>query len=164
MALTNLQAAIIIAIVVIVVAVVGFLATRSSIDSWYKSLKRSKLSPPNSVFGIIWSILYLGIGVSTYIAYSSAKSDEQRQNVMNIFVLQMSLNLMWSATFFGSRSTRGGVLVILALLSAILYNVNYFFSINQVAGWILVPYLLWVSYATLLNVDIVRINPMQGCS
>jgi benzodiazapine receptor len=155
----RLYTAIIIAVVTVVVAVSGFLVTRSSVGTWYATLRRSRLSPPNRAFGIVWTTLYVTIAIGTYLAYAAATTDAQRSAVMGVFIAQMGANLLWTVLFFGMRRPAAALVGIFLLLGLIVLSIQVYASVSAVAAWLLVPYLLWVSYASLLNADVIRLNP-----
>lgn len=157
--LTNGQALILIVVVVVVVAVVGYWITKGTIDTWYKGLVRSSLSPPNQAFGIVWTTLYILIGISTYLAYSRSKTDADRTTVLTIFGVQMAMNLGWTWLFFGQKQIAMSGVEIVILLLTIIFNITLFYPIDKTAAWLLVPYALWVAYASALNYDVARLNP-----
>ena len=128
----------------------GYL-TRDAFDGWYDSLEKPAATPPGWVFGPAWTALYLLMGVGRYLV---AEEDAST----GLFDLQLALNATWTFVFFGERSIFGGVAVIAALWVAILLTIVAFARVSRVAALLLVPYLLWVSFATYLNVSIWRRN------
>ncbi len=138
-------------------SLIGGIATGAAIQSgWYATLSKSPLNPPNIVFGPVWTILYVMIGISFVMVWRAAFHHAHDYKVA--FGTQMALNLLWSLIFFGMRSPEGGVVVILALLVAIVWNIIVFNRYKKVAAWLLVPYLAWVSFATYLNISIASLN------
>lgn len=138
-------------------SLIGGMATATSIQNgWYATLTKSPLNPPNYVFGPVWTILYIMIGVSFVMVWRAAFHKARDYKVA--FGIQMALNLLWSLVFFGLRSPEGGVVVILALLAAIAWNIIVFNRYKRLAAWLLVPYLAWVSFATYLNISMASLN------
>lgn len=145
----------------LVIGYIGSFFTTPNIEPWYDLLNRPALTPPGSFIGLVWTILYVMIGISLYLIWSKDIKASHRKAwkiTMMFFVLQLFLNLMWSMMFFGLRSPWFGILVILPLIVLILFNVYYAYKIDKRAAYLLVPYLLWVSFATYLNIGIAVLN------
>ena len=140
-----------------VAAAVGSLATIPNIPTWYAALHKPLLNPPNWVFGPIWSMLYLlmGIALALIILENSRRS---KKNAYFWFGLQLILNATWSLTFFGLHSPWLGVVVIIALISSILMTLREFYRIKKYSVWLLLPYLAWVCFATYLTIGIALLN------
>ncbi len=140
---------------------VGFLGTPftiSAIPTWYASLNKPFFAPPNWIFGPVWTALYFLMGVSFYLIW---KQDGQERNVKTarfFFLAQLVLNFIWSPIFFGLRAPLLGLIVIVAMWALILLTMIKFYPLSRTAFYLLVPYLLWVSFATLLNAAIVVLN------
>lgn len=137
--------------------ILGSLFTYQAIPTWYASLVKPSFSPPNSVFGPVWTTLYTLIGISAYLIYKSKKSDT-RSHALNVYGLHLGINALWSIVFFGFRSPTWGFGVILALWMLIIYLMFQFSKISTKASLLLLPYLLWVSFASLLNLAIMLLN------
>ena len=137
--------------------ILGSFFTISSIPTWYQTLNKPILSPPNWIFGPAWTILYVLMGISLYLVIS-AKGRVQSQKAIRIFAIQLTLNVVWSIIFFGMRNPALAFADIIALLIAILLTIKYFYSISKFAAYLLIPYLLWVSFASILNLMIVLLN------
>lgn len=136
---------------------IGSLATFANIASWYATLEKPLFSPPNWLFGPVWTLLYICIGISLYLLWvSRAKGNKTKAFVA--FGIQIVLNTLWSVVFFGLHSPVGGLVVILLLLTAIILMIRYFWSFSKAASYLLFPYFLWVGFATILNVSIVVLN------
>jgi tryptophan-rich sensory protein len=136
---------------------VGGIVTGSSVETWYPDLKKPVWTPPSFVFGPIWTLLYLLMGVSGWMVW------RRRENVeiplpMVLFGVQLTLNVAWSLVFFGLRQPGLAALEIVLLWLAIAANLWAFARVSRAAAWLLVPYLAWVSFAMLLNVAIWRLN------
>jgi translocator protein len=144
-------------IVPFIAAAIGNLATIPSIPTWYATLEKPFFSPPNWVFGPVWTVLHLLMGISLYMLWTqSSKKDKTKAFVT--FGAQLILNTLWSIVFFGLHSPIGGVVVILVLLMVIIVTMRYFWHFSKPATYLLVPYILWVSFATVLNISIALLN------
>jgi benzodiazapine receptor len=132
------------------------LFTQSSVESWYVSLKKPFWNPPNLAFPIVWTILYTMIGVSLWKILCEPTA--YRLKVFLAFFLQMFFNFSWSLSFFYLKSPSMGLLNILVLLLAIIWNIRVFWPYSKIAAKLLVPYLMWVTYATSLNLAIWYLN------
>ncbi|MEM7699449.1 MAG: TspO/MBR family protein [Verrucomicrobiota bacterium] len=133
------------------------LITAGAIDGWYSSLQKPRGTPPNQVFGPVWTVLYLMMGISFALIWHAPKS-HPRSRAIFWFVLQFLLNLFWSPTFFSFEQILIALGLILFLLVAIVFTIRFAFSVRRMAGWLLLPYLLWVGYATYLNVGFLVLN------
>ena len=131
--------------------VVGSFFTVSSIPTWYAILNKPFFSPPNWVFGPVWTILYILMGISLYLIW-------QKREIPAIFWVQLILNTAWSIIFFGMRNPTLAFIDILILWVSILLTIKVFSKINKLAGRLLIPYLVWVSFATILNLGILILN------
>lgn len=140
------------------VGLLGTPFTISAIPSWYNSLNKPFISPPNYVFGPVWTILYMLMGISAFLVWQKGIKKEKIKNALKIFVLQLVLNFIWSILFFGLRSPLLGLIDILFLWVLIIVTIFRFHGISKPAAYLLVPYLLWVSFATILNFSILIYN------
>lgn len=136
------------------VATAGSAVTVPAIMSWYTTLHKPFFTPPNYVFGPVWTLLYLFMAIALAIVWSKKKA----AHALQFFFLQLGLNLLWSVVFFGLQQPFAGLIVIVLLWFAIAKTIKDFASFSQVAAYLLAPYLIWVSYATLLNLAIVVLN------
>ena len=136
----------------------GSLFTMPAIDSWYRLLERPAFAPPDFVFGPVWTTLYIMMGVAAYLVWKDGLSSGRVRMATLIFLLQLSLNSAWSIFFFGLQSPISGLYIIGALWTAIVLNIILFARVSRVAAWLLVPYLLWVSFASYLNYSIWMLN------
>ena len=126
--------------------------------TWYTTLNKPFFSPPNWVFGPVWTVLYILMGVALYLVISD-KGKVIREKAIQIFAIQLVLNVAWSVIFFGFQNPVLALVDIAALWIAIFLTIKSFSKINKLAGNLLIPYLLWVSFATILNLSIVILNP-----
>ncbi len=140
---------------------VGFLATPftlSAIPTWYVGLNKPFFSPPNWVFGPVWTTLYFLMGISAYLIWQEGYKKKKVRTALRLFTIQLTLNFLWSLFFFGLHSTILGLLDIGALLYYIILSITAFYKLSKTAANLLLPYLLWVSFASLLNIAIVLLN------
>lgn len=133
------------------VGIIGSFFTVSAIPSWYATLNKPIFSPPNWVFGPVWTVLYVFMGISLYLVW-------QKKNVPSIFWIQLILNAAWSIIFFGWHNPLLALVDIVVLWIAIILTIKAFYKINKLAANLLIPYLLWVSFAIILNLFIVLLN------
>lgn len=136
---------------------IGGVATVSSLQTWYRTLDKPAWNPPDAVFGPVWTTLYLLMGVALALARRAA-GDEDRRRVEAVFGLQLALNLAWSLAFFSARSPAAGVAVILVLWASIVATIVAFGRASRLASLLLLPYLAWVTFAAVLNLEIWRLN------
>lgn len=154
----------IIAIVVSELAgVVGSLFTISAIPIWYAGLVKPTLNPPSWVFGPAWTTLYALMGIAAFLVWSSyAKATEDKKKqikiAIGIFGIQLFLNAIWSIIFFGLKNPGWAFVDIILLWLAIVWTMFIFYKISKPAAYLLVPYLLWVSFASYLNYSIWMLN------
>lgn len=149
-------------IFVIVCELAGILATPftiNAIPSWYSTLNKPPFSPPNFVFGPVWTILYMLMGLSAFLVWQKGVKKEKVKNALRLFALQLFLNFIWSILFFGLRSPLLGLIDILILWGLILITIIKFHRVSRTAAYLLIPYILWVSFATILNLSILLLNP-----
>lgn len=137
--------------------IVPSLLTADEVATWYPTLAKPAFTPPDWVFGPVWTALYLLMGVALYLVWRSERGRERRV-ALAVFAVQLALNAAWTLVFFGAQAVLGGLAVILALLAALLATTAAFARVDRRAAALLVPYLLWVGFATALNYEIWRLN------
>ncbi|UPV72922.1 tryptophan-rich sensory protein [Halorussus limi] len=137
--------------------VVPSLLTANEVATWYPTLAKPGFTPPSWLFGPVWTALYLLMGVALYLVWRS-DGGRLRRVALAAFGVQLVLNAAWTLVFFGTQAIFGGLVVILVLLAAILATIGAFARIDRRAAALLVPYLLWVGFATALNLQIWRLN------
>jgi len=137
---------------------IGSVFTTPAIPTWYAALRKPFFRPPNWLFAPVWITLFTLMGVSAFLVWRRGLDDQQVKIALTIFVIQLILNTSWSVIFFGLRSPLGGLIVISVLWIAILLTILNFSKISMAAGLLLVPYILWVSFAAVLNLFIWRLN------
>lgn len=136
---------------------IGSYFTIPSIDSWYGTLNKPFFSPPDFLFGPVWTALYILMGVSFYLVWIS-KSSKVRNRAIKLFILQLVLNSTWSIVFFGLQNPLLGLLNIIILWIAIFLTIRGFVPISRTASYLMYLYILWVSFAAILNLAIVLLN------
>lgn len=140
---------------------VGLLSTPftiASIPTWYATLNKPFFSPPNWIFGPVWTVLYALIGISFFLIWEKGFKKKQAKKAGIFFGIQLVLNFIWSILFFGFQSPLLAFIDIIILLIVIAFTIRAFYKISQNAAYLLVPYLVWVSFATVLNLSILILN------
>ena len=149
---------------------IGSFATRPHIDTWYRGLVKPWFTPPDWLFPVVWPVLYLLMGTAAWLIYSSSESGGRpnkadstsqgavllfchpsRQEALVVYGAQLLLNMTWPFLFFHWQMPGLALVEILVLLGFILITTRLFYRIRPLAGYLMVPYILWVGYATLLN-------------
>lgn len=138
-------------------AALGAAWTSQSVDTWYTTLQKPSWNPPNWLFGPVWTTLYISMAVAAWLVWRSADLRQTRMPLL-LFGLQLLLNVIWSGLFFALRSPGWAFVDIIVLWLAILATVVAFARVSTWAGVLLLPYLAWVSFATVLNGTIWRLN------
>jgi tryptophan-rich sensory protein len=130
--------------------------TASNIQSWYITLIKPSFNPPNYVFGPVWTTLYIIMGISFYMIWSSTKINKNK--LIGIYLFQLILNFLWSFIFFKYHAIGIAAIEIVVLWLSILTMIIMFYKNNKWAALINIPYLLWVSFASVLNISIYLLN------
>jgi tryptophan-rich sensory protein len=138
--------------------IIGSVFTMNSIPTWYVSLVKPALNPPSWVFGPVWTLLYALMGVAAFIVWKKARSERRGNQALWIFGFQLLLNAAWSIVFFGLQDPELALVVIALLWASIVWSMVAFHRISKTAAWLLLPYLLWVSFASYLNYSIWLLN------
>jgi len=161
--------------------ILGSIFTMPKINTWYATLNKPSFTPPGWFIGLVWTILFFLMGISLYLVWSKnweiklpPESDRKKawnriseklwfgswreENAALIFALQLALNILWSVVFFGLRSPGFAFFEILMLWFAILYTIINFYRISKPASYLLIPYILWVTFASFLNFMVWRMN------
>ena len=134
---------------------IGSLLTAPALRPWYASLSKPSWTPPNWLFAPVWTILFVAMAIAAWLVWRKVGLTAAP---MQLFLLQLLLNVAWSAIFFRLRSPGPAFAEIVILWFAILVTSIGFWRVVPAAGWLLSPYLIWVSYATALNFSIWRLN------
>lgn len=138
--------------------VIGSFFTISEIPNWYSTLEKPFFTPPNWIFGPVWTTLYIMMGVALFFACRYGKPAKKATTTTYWFYAQLLFNTLWSVIFFGFHALWPGFVVILILWLLLLRTTQLFFTVKNTAGWLLIPYLIWVSFASLLNFSIALLN------
>lgn len=142
-------------LVCLVTGGLGGWATAQSVTDWYPTLVKPSWNPPNWIFSPVWTALYLMMAVAAWLVW---RSGGNIRGAMILFFSQLALNFAWSFLFFGARSPWLGLMDITMLWLALVITVIVFFQKSAAAGLLMLPYLAWVSFATILNLAIWRLN------
>jgi len=152
----------VLALFVLLPLAVGFASGMSTVEgvrTWYQEIAKPAWTPPDGVFGPVWTALYISMGIAAYLAWRRGPAGPSRRRALTLFVLQLVLNGLWSVLFFGLRSPGLAFAEILVLLALIALTVRAFYARARPAGWLMTPYLAWVAFAAVLNFTIWRMNP-----
>ena len=135
----------------------GGLATATSVTTWYSTLNKPGFTPPNAVFGPVWTLLYVLMAVSAWRVWRTPGPAKARQAALGFWAAQLLLNFLWSFLFFGLRApgvALAEVLVLVALATTLVLS----WRVDRIAGLLLAPYLAWVAFASLLTFEVWRLN------
>lgn len=147
--------------------VIGSLFTAPAISGWYEEIQKPWFTPPGWLIGAAWVILFTLMGIALYLVwqeFSYARAtggreiEEKAKRGLVVFAIQLLLNIFWSYLFFGLHSPLLAFLEIILLWVAIYFTIRYFSEVNVKAAYFLIPYLVWVSFAAILNFSILRLN------
>jgi benzodiazapine receptor len=137
---------------------IGSVFTTPSIPGWYAGLAKPSFNPPNWVFAPVWTTLYALMGLSAYLVYEKSAKRKDVRKALAVFAGQLVLNALWSIVFFGAHMIFGAAVVIVLLWAMILESILLFSKISKTAALLLIPYFLWVSFATILNISLYVLN------
>lgn len=137
----------------------GGIFTAGAISTWYATLQKPSFTPPNWLFAPAWTTLYLLMAIAAFAVWRKGAGNQRVATALSYFLAQLVLNMMWSFVFFGLKSPLAGVAVIAGLWVAILVTIVKFFPVSKVAAILLLPYILWVSFAAALNISVWILNP-----
>lgn len=138
--------------------IIGSFFTFDSVNTWYKTLNKPSFSPPNWLFAPVWLTLYTMMGISSYLVYLKRGEYPQAKPALVLFGIHLALNALWSILFFGLKNPLLAFIEIIILWLTIVALIILFYKIDKIAALLLVPYLLWVSFASILNFSIWRLN------
>jgi translocator protein len=150
-----------IAVFVLICELAGFVGsvfTTPSIPGWYAGLVKPPFNPPNWLFAPVWTILYALMGLAAYLVFQKRAGHPEVRKALAIFGVQLVLNMLWSIVFFGAHQILGAAVVIVLLWAMILETILAFSKISRPAFRLLIPYFLWVSFATVLNISLYVLN------
>jgi benzodiazapine receptor len=137
---------------------IGSIFTTPAIPRWYANINKPSFNPPNWVFAPVWTTLYLLMGIALFLVLRKGFNEKGIKIAVAVFALQLVLNSLWSYLFFGLESPFAAFIEIIFLWASILISIILFFRMSWVAGALLIPYILWVSFASVLNFAIWQMN------
>lgn len=143
------------AVFLLLVAAASIFGAQFMPGPWYDALQKPPLNPPSWVFGPVWTLLYLGIAIAGWLVW---KHPDKRRVPLTLWGIQLLLNAAWSALFFGYQRMGLALVDILVLLGVIVATTVAFYRVRPLAGWLFVPYLAWVSFASYLNAGLWYLN------
>jgi benzodiazapine receptor len=144
-------------LITIGVGTIAGIATASSIGNWYEHISKPTFNPPNWLFAPVWTVLYIMMGIALFQIWKQTPSAE-RSKALTVFAIQLFLNFIWSFIFFNFHQIGLALIVIILLWIFIVITIYKFRQLNKTACYLMVPYLIWVSFATVLNASIFRLN------
>lgn len=139
----------------LITGTIGGMASAGAIEDWYRTIAKPSWTPPDWVFGPVWTVLYIMMAVAAWLVW---KTGDRVAPALILFGVQLALNLLWSLLFFGARSPGLALIEVVFLWTSVLLTMLAFFGRQSTAGWLFVPYLAWVSFAAVLNFAIWRLN------
>jgi len=142
----------------VLVGAISGLFTTSGIDGWYALANKPGFNPPNWIFGPVWTTLYVLMGIALFLVWRTDADKAIKQTAIALFAFQLTLNFFWSIIFFKLQQPGWAFVEIVVMWVAILLTILWFGKINSVAAWLLVPYISWVSFASILNYSIWKLN------
>ena len=140
------------------VGIVSALFTTRAIPTWYATLVKPSFNPPNWVFGPAWTVLYALMGAAAFLVWRAGLSSSRVRVALALFSVQLALNFAWSWLFFGIHQPGWAFAEIVALWIAIAATIAAFFGVSRAAGWLMTPYLAWVTFAAALNLAVWQLN------
>jgi benzodiazapine receptor len=140
------------------IGIMGSIFTIPSINSWYVTLNKPFFNPPNFIFGPVWTTLYFLMGVSIFLILEKKIKNKEKNNLIYLFSLQLFLNFLWTIIFFGMHLALVAFMDIVFLWVVILILIIKSYKFSKSAAFLLVPYILWVSFASLLNLFVALLN------
>ena len=124
----------------------------------FERLNQPPLSPPGWLFPVVWTILYLMMGIASYLVYTSGKEPEEVSGALTVYGVQLVVNFLWPIVFFRFGWYTFAFFWLILLWVLVLYTILLFYRISKPAAWLMVPYLVWLTYAAYLNLGIVLLN------
>ncbi len=132
--------------------------TLAAIPAWYNTLNKPSFAPPNWIFGPVWTLLYAMMGVAFFLIWRLGLKKKKTKLAVKFFAAQLALNFIWTPVFFGLRAPFPALFIIAAMWGMIVLTILAFDRLSRPAAYLLLPYLMWVSFATILNGAIVVLN------
>jgi len=132
--------------------------TVSGVESWYQTINKPTWNPPSWIFGPVWTTLYIMMGIAFFLVWKSPAKPDVKRNAIILFAIQLTLNFFWSFIFFNQHQIGWALVEIITMWLFILLTIFAFGNISKTAAWLMVPYISWVSFATILNYTIWKLN------
>lgn len=156
--LQSLSALFVSLILVACIALGGAWLTSQGVDGWYSALHKPPFNPPNSIFGPVWTLLYAMMAFAAWRIYTRPVPSDKKKDLLTVYLMQLALNLSWSYFFFYQQNPFAALLDIIALWALVFTTCVLFKRTDKMAGLLILPYLLWVSFAAYLNAGIWWLN------
>ena len=141
----------------------GYLSNSGYGNGWFEALEKPSFMPPGWAFGVVWPVLYVLLGVAAAMIHSFPASDAKRK-ALTLFYAQLALNFAWSPVFFAAHDMRVAAVIIIMMIALAAGAAGQFFRLRAGAGYLMIPYLAWLVFATTLNTAILNLNPEQNVS
>src|SRR4030042_104230 len=158
MSIKNIGKLVISVVACLAAGAIGSIFQRQEIPTWYATLEKPVFNPPNWLVSPVWTLLYILMGIAAFLVWRKGWENRQVKIALIAFLVQLVLNASWSVVFFGFQSPLYGLIVISVLWVAILYTALKFYRLSLAAGVLMLPYLLWVTFAAVLNESIWLLN------
>ncbi|PKA98843.1 TspO/MBR related protein [Flavobacteriaceae bacterium MAR_2009_75] len=142
----------------LIIALLSSFVTQSSVNDWYVTLNKPNFTPANWLFAPVWTLLYISMGVAAGIVWNKGFYHLWVKTALYHFCFQLLLNAMWSIVFFGLKELFLALIIIVSLLILIIFTIRWFKVVSKLAAWLLVPYFLWICFATVLTYQIWALN------
>jgi benzodiazapine receptor len=136
----------------------SLVVSRGDFRTWYPALAKPAFTPPSWVFGPVWTALYLLMGTAAFLVWQKGGRSRAGRISLGCFLVQLALNALWTPVFFGLHRIGGALVVVVSLWVSLVVTIGSFLRVSVAAALLLVPYLLWVSFATALNAALWRLN------
>ena len=156
--MSNIVKAIIAIVIPLMVGATSGFFTVTGVESWYQTIQKPSWNPPNWIFGPVWTTLYVMMGIALFLVWKEDTSEELKKIAIGLFAVQLTLNFFWSFIFFNQQQPGWALVEIIAMWFFILLTIFAFAQVNKTAAWLLVPYISWVSFASILNYTIWQLN------
>ncbi len=132
--------------------------TITDVGSWYQTVQKPAWNPPNWIFGPVWTTLYILMGIALFLIWKKEGNNNLKKAAIILFAMQLVLNFFWSIIFFNQHQIGWALVEIVILWLSIMLTIFVFAKIAKIAAWLMVPYIAWVSFATILNFTIWQLN------
>jgi benzodiazapine receptor len=141
----------------------GWLSNSGYGNNWFDELEKPAFMPPGWAFGVVWPILYAFLGIAVAMIHALPASDAKRKALI-LFYVQLALNFAWSPVFFAAHDMRAAAVIIIMMIAVAAGAAGQLFRLRAAAGYLMVPYLAWLVFATVLNTAILNLNPGRNVS